>query len=172
METITVGEKRKKEKELLEKEKRKALMTAKKQDKENNKKLKLLKQKSNKVQIVSNVLISDNLKLPITKLSDNNKNIKVTKEKKKEVHVKDLFKNFDIDQEIEEQPNEDNIQNEFLNTKVVFGLCFTCCYNINSNNFGIKCNTCCRKYHLRSILKYKTNSDKVFTCNTCQSKTV
>lgn len=58
------------------------------------------------------------------------------------------------------------------NIKLVRGLCYSCVNNLNSSNFGIKCQFCNRAYHLKCIENFqlhKSNSD-IFECVTCLKK--
>lgn len=56
-----------------------------------------------------------------------------------------------------------------LNVKLYSGICFTCTYNLTSLNYGIKCDSCLRAYHITCMKKraiHKSNRS-IFTCLTC-----
>lgn len=55
------------------------------------------------------------------------------------------------------------------------GLCFICVFNITTENKGLKCISCTRKYHMKCLTKhldhmYNGDTRGDFMCKTCQNK--
>lgn len=122
---------------------------------------------------VRNNFIRETYKSPGTVISRRTVASPVTKILRRGSVTKNLFR--------EESPKkEDNcykLQNDIgLDSKKNFahlkGLCYSCGNNLTNHNFGIKCHSCIRIFHINCIIKFKlhkSNSD-LFECITCLKK--
>lgn len=62
-------------------------------------------------------------------------------------------------------------RNPFKNPPIYTGLCYKCLNNITIKNFGIRCVSCTRTYHVKCIIFNIDNSDNTtFKCQPCSKK--
>lgn len=66
----------------------------------------------------------------------------------------------------------ETVAQNFTNTRLFEGICYSCTNNLTRNNVGLRCTQCIRTYHFKCIEKnelHKSNSN-TFTCLTCLKK--
>lgn len=179
-----------KEERLKKKRKQALLKLEKEQEKEERKKSKISKQqttaRSNRTKVTRNKKkkdsntepMNENFETPNFHFEPVNL-LHLTPEKINKV-TKNLFqeKSINILSNILIKPN-DNVDlnvilqetglSQELNIKKITGLCFSCTFNCTVSNYGIKCHTCDRSYHVRCLKKYNIHksTSSVFHCLIC-----